>query len=48
MGIEKVTASVEQRNPFEVEKDWLQGILISEGQSHLNFFGQEFDLSKFE
>jgi hypothetical protein len=31
-----------------VEKDWLQDILDREGQSHLNFFGQEFDLSEFE
>ncbi len=32
----------------EVEKDWLQGILKRERQSHRNFFGQEFDLSEFE
>ena len=36
------------RNPFEKENDWLQGILNREGQSHLSFFGQEFDLSRFE
>jgi hypothetical protein len=31
-----------------IEEGWLKDILASERQCHLDFFGQEFDLSEFE
>jgi hypothetical protein len=39
---------VREKVEGEVENDWLQDILKHEGQSHRDFFGQEFNLPDFE
>jgi hypothetical protein len=39
---------VREEDEVEVENDWLRETLEREGQSHRDFFGQEFDLSDFE